>query len=85
MPFILYQSLTIIYRSNLEQKGSVTPKQENGLGLASLLFIHTVGGLGDIYIALHGCLTFPSQIAEPQPVTAVTLIVSATAPCVIEV
>lgn len=75
--FILYQSLKMIYWSNLEQKGSVSPKQESRLVLASLLFIHTVGRLGDIYIVLHGCLTFPSQIAEAQPVSAVTLIVSA--------
>lgn len=64
---MLYQSLKMIYWSNLEQKGSVFPNQETRLVLASLIFIHTAGGLGDIYIALHGCLTFPSQIAEPHP------------------
>lgn len=55
--------------SSLESRGSVyqKEKQESRLVTASLLFIHTVGGgLGDIYTAFHGCLTFPSQIAESE-------------------
>lgn len=50
--FILYQSLKMIYWSSLEQKGSVSPKQESRLVLASFtLYPHSRGTGGHLHSA----------------------------------